>query len=148
MREKCYSPVQFRQAWIAPAWKGQDRLQAVNYRPIALTNHLSKIYESIYREEIIEHLKICGLIDDDQHGSQSGRSTLTQLLVQQEAVLKMLEGGENVEIVYLDFSKTYDRVDHRILLSKLISHWLTNRVQRVKVNKSLSSWERMISGIP
>ena len=31
MREKGYSPLKFRQAWIAPAWKGQDRLKVVNY---------------------------------------------------------------------------------------------------------------------
>ena len=62
-----YSPNQMRQAWITPGWKGDSKLLAINYRPVALTNHLSKIFESIVREKILNHLTCVGLCDEDQH---------------------------------------------------------------------------------
>ena len=72
----------------------------------------------------------------------------------------MLENGDNMEIVYLDFAKAYDKVDHLILIHKLqdigisghtlewIKMWLTNRRQRVRVENELSQWDAVISGIP
>ena len=106
-------------AWICPAWKGKSKLDAVNYRPIALTNIISKILEGIFRKEIIDHMVKAKIIDDDQHGSTSGRSTVSQLLDQQEQILSMIEKGENAELIFLDFSKAYDKIDHRICLLKL-----------------------------
>ena len=42
-------------------------------------------------------------MDPNQHGSRAGRSTLSQLLEQQDEILCMLEEGANVDMVYLDF---------------------------------------------
>ena len=102
--------------------------------------------EAVVRDRIIKHLVLIGMIDDSQHGSVSGRSTVTQLLKQQDTILEMLEEGENMEIIYLDFAKAYDKVDHLILLQKLndigisghtlqwMKMWLTERKQRVRVD--------------
>ena len=72
----------------------------------------------------------------------------------------MLENGDNLEIIYLDFAKAYDKVDHRILIHKLrnigisgtllgwITTWLTKRRQRVRVDQELSQWDQVLSGIP
>ena len=155
-----YSPNQMRQAWISPTWKGTDKLLASSYRPIALTNHLSKIFEGVIREQILDHLKDNGMDDPTQHGSQKGKSTITQLLAQIDIIFDMLSDGSNVDVVYLDYSRAYDKVDHKVLLSKLykmgirgknltlITHWLTNRVQCTKVGASLSQWDQVLSGIP
>ena len=75
--------------------------------------------EAVIRDRIVKHLINTGMIDDTQHGSVSGRSTVTQLIKQQETILDMLEGGDNMEIIYLDFAKAYNKVDHLILLQKL-----------------------------
>ena len=88
-------------------------------RPIALTNIISKIIEGIFRNEIIDHMVKAKIIDDDQHGSTSGRSTVSQLLDQQEQILSMIEEGDNAELIFLDFSKAYDKIYHRICLLKL-----------------------------
>ena len=66
-----------------------------NYRPIALTNHISKIFESILRESIIDYLVFNNVIDESQHGSLKGKSTTSQLLKQIEIVINMLEDGSN-----------------------------------------------------
>ena len=54
-------------------------------------------------------------------------STTLQLLSQLEAILNMLENGENIEFIYLDFSKAYDRVDHAILIEKMCAWVLKER---------------------
>ena len=59
------------------------------------------------------------LMDLQQNGARGGRSTLSQLLVQHERVLKYLEDGDNVDIIYLDFAKAFDKVDLALLLRKV-----------------------------
>ena len=153
-------PSQARVAWISPTWKGKRKDLTENYRPIALTNQLFKILESIIRVEIIKHLEDIGMVDPAQHGSTKCRSTLTQLIEQQEEILKILEKGSNVDLIYLDFAKAYDKIDHKILLEKLkilgitgktlewIECWLTEKVQRVRIGQNLSTEKKVRSGIP
>ena len=40
-------------------------------------------------------------------------------MVQLEAVHRMVENGGNADLTFLNFSKAYDKVDHRILVRKL-----------------------------
>ena len=89
------------------------------YRPIALTNIVSKCFESSMRRQILDHMTKIGMVDSEQHGSTVGRSTVSQLLDQQMTILEMLEEGDNVEIIYLDFAKAYDKLDHAIMLRTL-----------------------------
>ena len=82
-----YSPNQMRQAWISPTWKDTDKLLTSSYRPIALTNHLSKIFEGVIREQILDHHKDISMDDPTEHDSQKGKSTITQLLAQIAIIL-------------------------------------------------------------
>ena len=58
-------------------------------------------------------------INPKQHGFHSGRSCLSQLLEHHNKILEELEKSNNVDVNYLDFSKSFDKVDHGILLNKL-----------------------------
>ena len=53
------------------------------------------------------------------HGFRSGRSCLSQLLEHHNKTLEELEKSNNVDVIYLDFAKPFDKVDHGILLNKL-----------------------------
>ena len=99
-------------------------------------------------------------MDPNQHGSRSGRSTLSQLLEQQDEILEMLENGANVDMVYLDFSRAFDKCDFGILLQKMkslgikgklgkwIHEFLTNRTQIVIVKGCKSKISKVLSGVP
>ena len=66
----------------------------------------------------------------------------------------------NIDVVYLDFQKAFDKVPHKRLLAKLkayglngillswISDFLSNRKQQVVVRRTYSEWSNVISGVP
>ena len=95
-----------------------------------------------------------------QHGFCSGRSCLSQLLEHHNKILEELEKPNNVDVIYLDFAKAFDKVDHSILLNKLkkigingkICVWkhnfLSNRQQCVAVNGTTSSEAQVRSDVP
>ena len=78
--------------------------------------------ESIIRKSILEHVEDLGLLSLEQHGFMNGRSRLTNLLETFEEVTRMMDEGEGVDIIYLDYSKAFDSVPHKRLLSKLKSY--------------------------
>lgn len=153
-------PSNLKDATIAPIHKGDSRAIPKNYRPISLTSHLTKIFERLLRDEIVGFMEQNQLMNPNQHGFRTGRSCLTQLIEHYDLILDGLAGGSNVDVVYLDFAKAFDKVDHGILCYKLhslgiggkIGMWLfsflTNRVQRVLVNGTSSSMSTVISGVP
>ena len=108
----------------------------------------------------MEHLEGNGLLKGTQHGFRKGRSCLTNLLSFLERVTEELDDGGNVDVIYLDFAKAFDKVPHQRLLGKLerygvsgrvlawIRGWLLNRWQRVGVRGHWSGWRRVMSGIP
>ena len=77
-----------------------------------------------------------------------------------EEVTEAIDRGEEVDVIYLDFAKAFDKVPHKRLLSKLkgygikgkiydwIKDFLSNRKQRVVVNGKFSHWIHVKSGIP
>ena len=147
-------------AYITPILKTVDRSEPANYRPVALTNHMTKIFERVLRREITAHLEAEGLLNKTQHGFRNRHSTITQLLTYYDSILALMEGGDPVDAIYLDFAKAFDKVDHHILLKKVeglgitgklhswIAEFLTNRQQQVRVDGHLSGKEWVMSGVP
>ena len=113
---------------ISPVHKGGSRAVPKNYRPVALTSHLIKIFERILRKELVKHVEKLGLLPDGQHGSRAMRSTLTQLLSHWDSILDGLESADGVDSVYLDFSKAFDKVETGVLLHKLREGKVRGRV--------------------
>ena len=153
-------PSILKMAYVTPIHKGESRSDPANFRPVSLTSHLVKTMERLVRKGLVSYLERNKLMDETQHGSRSGRSTLSQLLEHQDEILKELEEGNNVDTVYLDFSKAFDKCDHGILLHKIkklkikgkLGRWLQNflegRRQVVLVERVKSNWSEIVSGIP
>ena len=121
-------PVLLKKLIICPIHKGGDKGMAENYRPVALTSHLIKIFEKCVRDEIVAHMEDHHLFNNDQHGFRRGRSCLSKLLAHYDWVLHSLAEGKNVDVVFLDFAKAFDKVDHGILLHKIKSLGITGKL--------------------
>ena len=71
-------PSDWREANVVPIFKGGQRSVAANYRPVtvSLTSQISKVFEAVVRDEMLEFLEKHKLIRDSQH---KGRSCVTNL---------------------------------------------------------------------
>ena len=78
-----------------------------------------KTLERVLRKQIVRHLETNNLMDPDQHGSRQRRSCLSQLMEHHDEILKMMEEGGNVDVIYTDFAKAYEKIDHAELLNKM-----------------------------
>ena len=159
---KCYQtslmPLQWKTANIVALHKKGCKSSASNYRPVSLTCILCKIYESIVREHIFNHVK--EFITRKQHGFMPGRSCFSNLLESLDIISDMLAKGEDVDIFYLDFQKAFDTVPHYRLYLKLFSFgvqgkvldtvfdFLSNRTCNVVVGDSRSNSFNVTSGVP
>ena len=122
-----------------------SKSSVTNYRPIALTSIICKSMESIIRDHIMDHFTRNKLFSNKQFGFIKGRSTVLQLLNVLDAWTASLDNGGNIDAIYTDFEKAFDKVPHKRLLSKLqaygirdeivawIKDFLCNRNQRIKI---------------
>ena len=76
---------------VSPIHKGGSRVDLSNYRPVALTSHLIKVFERVLRRALVIHLEGLDYLPQNQHGFREQRSTLTQLLSHWDSVLDKLE---------------------------------------------------------
>ena len=152
-------PDEWKIANVVPVHKKGDKNCVENYRPISLTSIVSKIFEKCIRDEIYTHCK--DRIHDSQHGFLPHKSCTTQLLPFSHDILLGLNSCELIDVVYFDFAKAFDSVNHDIILNKLkyqfgidglmlkiIKEYLKGRKQRVVINGTLSSPLAVKSGVP
>ena len=145
---------------ITPIYKGGDRTKPQNYRPISLTSHVTKIFEKIVREKLTNYMTVNEKFNDNQHGFRNGRSCISQLLNHYNTILDNLENQNEIDVIYLDFAKAFDKVHHNMLLRKLqnmgitgkllqwIKEFLHSRKQFVTVEGALSRASEVLSGVP
>ena len=147
---------------VSPVHKGGSRGSPKNYRPVALTSHLIKVFERVIRKVLVCHLEKHGHLPDSQHGFRAFRSTLTQLLSYWDTILEDMEIGKGVDVIYTDFSKAFDTVETGVLLHELkvcgvsgkVGCWLASfldpktRQQAVTVDGRVSLLEHVLSGVP
>jgi hypothetical protein len=153
-------PTQWLEAVVTPIFKKGDKCKAENYRPISLTSSTCKLFEKVLVRQLLEFLRNKNVVPINQHGFIPGRSAITNLLTSCNQWTKLLDTGKTVDIVYLDFSKAFDRVPHSLLLHKLercgiyghvlnwIAAFLSSRTFAVKVGSVLSDKKLVISGVP
>ena len=153
-------PLEWRSANITAIFKKGSKLDVGNYRPVSLTCICCKLMESVIRQSITEHLINNKVLSNKQFGFIKGRSTVTQLLMVMDTWTKSLEAGGQIDVIYTDLEKAFDKVPHKRLLSKLSSYkinpkvirwiesFLINRRQRVRINGISSFWSNVLSGIP
>ena len=157
--EESKLPNAWKSANVTAIFKKGERKDPANYRPISLTSVPGKIMERLVRDTLVKHMVENNLFVAEQHGFITGKSCTTQLLEYMEDITQAIDNGNDVDVIYLDFCKAFDRVPHTRPLRKLhgygirgslfswIKEFLSNRVQRVVVNGAESSWQEVTSGI-
>ena len=152
-------PKDWINANISAIYKKGNKSDLSNYRPVSLTSIPCKVMEGFIRDYILKHFIDNNLFNNNQYGFLKGRSTMLQLLRILDEWTECLESGGQMNVIYTDFEKAFDKVSHKLLLDKLhdykvnesiilwIKSFLCNRKQRVKVNGFYSDWADVLSAI-
>ena len=154
-------PSDWTKANVSPIFKKGEKSDPSNYRLyISLTCILCKVMEHIIASNITAHFNKHNILDDLQHGFRQKRSCETQLLQLVEDLGRQLLKGNQTNLVLLDFSKAFDKVNHLKLLFKLSQHgvkgntlnwiraFLLGRTQSVVLEGEKSAEVPVTSGVP
>ncbi|GAB0182690.1 mitochondrial enolase superfamily member 1 [Grus japonensis] len=117
-------PVDWRLANMTPVYKKGWKEDPGNYRPVSLTLVPGKLVEQNILSSIMWHVQDNQAIRPSQHGVMKGRSCLTNLISLCDKVTHIVDEEEDVDVVYLDFSKAFHTISHSILLEKLAARGL------------------------
>lgn len=151
-------PTVWKIGHVVPIYKSGDKSNVSNYRPITLLSVFGKIFEAILTAQLSFYLK--HQINEHQHGFIKNRSVVTNLTPFVQYVYDVMDERAQVDAIYTDFSKAFDKVDHATLLVKLqnvglygnllnlIKSYLSGRVQCVKLNNRISEYVNVPSGVP
>lgn len=151
-------PLKWKDGNLTPIHKSGPKEPVINYRGIALLSVLSKVLEKCVHSRIYNHVNL--ILNHFQHGFRKNRSCVTQLLQYVHQLASTLDNGSQMDSIYLDMAKAFDKVPHQKLLYKLefcgfrnpllswIQDYLTNRRHRVIIDDFHSDWKPVTSGVP
>ena len=151
-------PSEWKSADVIPVHKKNLLEPAENYRPISLLPIVSKVMERCVCNRLYSH--VSQSITSLQHGFMCSRSCSLQLLSVLHSIGEALNKNKQTDILYLDFAKAFDAVDHVILVEKLkwygvtgqlldwFSDYLKDRSQRVVIDGTASERLPVTSGVP
>ena len=105
-----------------------ERSTAENYRPVSLLLVVSKVFEKLVNNRIVDNLEKCGLFSDFQYGFRSSRSTADLRTVVSDRIARAFNRSGATRAVALDISKAFDRVWHAGLLNKLKSYGISGQI--------------------
>ena len=114
-----FIPKDWLLANITPVFKKGDRSKPNNYRPISLISICCKKFEHILYHHIIEHLNTNSILIDQQFGFKSGHSCEAQLISVVEDIHLVMDHSHQVDVIFIDFQKAFDKVPHHRLFNKL-----------------------------
>ena len=114
---------------VVPVFKNVgERSKAKNYCPVNLLSVVSKVFEKLVNNRIVDHLEKCGLFSDFQYGFRSSRSTADLLTVVSDRIARAFNRSGATRAVALDISKAFAKVWHAGLLHKLKSYGISGQI--------------------
>ena len=121
---KCLKESCFPDCWkvlsVVPVFNNVgERSTAKNYRLVSLLSVVSKVFEKLVNNRIVDHLEKCGLFSDFQFVFRSSGLTADLLTVVSDRIDRAFNRSGAARVVALDISKAFDRVWHFGLLHKL-----------------------------
>jgi hypothetical protein len=130
---------------VRPIYKKGRTQELSNYRPVSLLPVFSKILETLIYKGVLSFLNKHNLISDAQNGFREKKSTFTAIQSFIQDVQKALDNKLFALGIFLDLSKAFDVINHKLLLNKLelygirgnshslMSSYLTGRSQFVEI---------------
>ena len=147
-------------AKVVPVYKKGDPMCFENYRPISLLPTISKVFERLLHNQMTYYLETNQLIIPNQFGYRRGHSTELASATLVERIHNLMDKKLDTIGIFMDLSKAFDTIDHKILLKKLkqlnfaetslnlIKSYLNDRTQCVEILGELSNFKTITLGVP
>lgn len=151
-------PAVWKRSYVVPIFKSGDIRYIKDYRPISKLSTIPKLFEKIIYDSIFPLL--LPTIIAQQHGFVNKKSTETQLCEFVHIIATAMSQGSQVDVVYTDYSKAFDKISHNILIHKLervgicgdllrwLISYLRDRTQAVTIKGHCTSFIPVTSGVP
>ena len=153
-------PDSLKCAKCVPVHKSGDFSNVTNFRPISVLSLLCKPFERHIFKNLYFFFEKFKLFHNLQSAFRKGHSCETALLNVTERLYNTCNNGKLAGLVFIDFSKAFDMIDHSKLLSKLkhyavsdhtigiFESYLSNRTQSVCINSKQSTLLPIKYGVP
>ena len=153
-------PEAMKLAKVIPIYKKGDHSIPSNYRPISLLSTFNKIFEKLICKRLRHFLEVNNLLYEFQFGFRRLFSTTLSLVEITDSIRGLIDEGNYVLSLFVDFTKAFDTVDHEILLQKLnyygirghandfLRSYLSDRKQYTVVGNKSSEIENISCGVP
>lgn len=153
-------PDELKVAKVSPIFKKGDLNSFNNYRPVSVLSSVSKVFEKILYDQIYNYFTEHNLFYNSQYGFRKHHSTEFATLEMIDKIINDMDNNKIPINIFLDLSKAFDTLDHKILLQKLefygmqnnasdlIRSYLNNRTQYVVYNGMESDKKTIKCGVP
>ena len=153
-------PDPWKVALVTPIFKEGDETIPTNYHPISVLPVTMIILEHHIHDQIYNYVLGEDLLCREQSGFRKCHSTVTATLDVLDNIYWSVDEGCASGLEFLDLRKAFDMVDHSILLNKLhkmnirdsanmwVKSYLTNLIQRTKVNGVVSDPGPVVCAVP
>ena len=150
---------------MIPVHKKGDARDVSNYRPISLLPVFAKLLEKLMYNRLTECIERNEILTEEQQGFRIKKSTDTALQSFTKRVQEAIEKKMNPTGIFLDLTKAYDVLRHKVLLSKLDTYgirgvankwfesYLSRRKQCVEIKSkkhrtAVSATRDIMNGVP
>ena len=153
-------PAQLKIAEVVPLYKKGPKTEPTNYRPISLLDPFGKVYEKLIESQLRTFMEGRGHLSNNQHGYRTAHSCDSMIVAFLQEVSDSLQAGDVSVLILLDCSKAFDSISRPLLIEKLrrygvrggalslITSYLNDRTQRVKIEETYSSVLACSTGVP
>ena len=151
-------PSKLKRSKVIPVYKTGDRTEPGNYWPISLPSIFNRLFERPMHKRLTSFIEK-EIFYNAQYGFRANCSTQHAILDVVNRIQSNMEAGLYSCGVFIDLKKAFDKVDHTILLCKLIKYgirgiindwfasYLTSRTQATQVEASISSKGKILFGV-
>ena len=156
--DSCTFPTNMKMAEICPVYKKLDNLSKENYRSVNLLIVFSKLFERLMAEQLTNYFE--DILSPLSSAYRKGYSCQHVILNLTEYWRRALDDNKCIGTIAMDLSRAFDCMPHGLLVAKLhaygvspkacifISDYLKDRLQRVKLMGTHSSWTTINRGVP
>ena len=147
-------------ATVVPLFKGGQKENVSNYRPVSLLPIPGKILEKLIHIQIMTFFTKHNSLCEHQSGFRPNHSTLNSIVNLTNDIFESVNNNKVTLAAFIDLKKAFDTVNHNILIKKLenmgirginllwIKNYLDNRQQRTVCNNTLSKLDKIKCGVP